>query len=237
MIGFDGTKAEAAHFATAVRTSDECIKNLTAITNNCSIANLGKELLSVYGYNTSRVICYDFYADGTTICNAATTDTATAQNLYGMVGFSPSIDVQKSFPNYGSYPSVSSGTFMRSFVRSPLPPLNIPSEHIPSFTLSTNPLSQHTLLLNTPSLPTHPPSNIPSSQHTLPLNTPSFSTHPLIHPLISGNISDVTFDHTQSISVSYLLSTAFASTSDPSGRCMYYITSNLEPSTVTQVCW
>ena len=45
----------------------------------------------------------------------------------------------------------------------------------------------------------------------------------------------MTFDQTQSISVSYLLSTAFASTSDPSGKCMYYITSNLEPSTVTQI--
>ena len=101
MIGFDGTKAEAAHFATAVRTSDECIKNLTIITNNCSVANLGKELLSVYGYNTSRVMCYDFYADGTSICNAATTDTATAQNLYGTVSFSPTIEIQKSFPNYG----------------------------------------------------------------------------------------------------------------------------------------
>ena len=172
MIGFDGTKAEAAHFATAVRTSDECIKNLTAITNNCSIANLGKELLSVYGYNTSRVICYDFYADGTTICNAATTDTATAQNLYGMVGFSPSIDVQKSFPNYGSYPSVSSGTFMRSFVRSPLPPLNI----FYLYTLVTYPLnifphspSQQTLSRNTPSFSTHL-----LSQHTFSPNTPSF---------------------------------------------------------------
>ena len=117
MIGFDGTKAEAAHYATALRTSDECIKNLTTITNNCSIASLGKEILSVYGYNTSRVMCYDFYADGMTLCNAATTDTATAQNLYGTVGYSPPVDVQKSFPNYGSYPSVSSGTFLRSFVR------------------------------------------------------------------------------------------------------------------------
>jgi hypothetical protein len=113
MIGYDGTKSEAFHYSIALRNSRECEGNLTQLTHNCSSALLSKEILSVYGYNTSRVICYAFYHDGSALCAAGVTDSVSAANIFGMVDFSPPDSVKKSFPNYASYPSVARGTFLR----------------------------------------------------------------------------------------------------------------------------
>ena len=89
---------------------------MTAVTQNCSVHLLDYNLLSAYGYDTSKILCYAFFKSGDALCMGARTDFANGNTLYASVPYTPSRNIQRSFPHYADYPRRPSGTFLRSFV-------------------------------------------------------------------------------------------------------------------------
>ena len=116
MRPFDEEIAESAHYSTAVQTSSACIANLTQITNNCDASLLDHNIISAYGYETSKIMCYAFFKNGEALCHASYTDQDTGETLYGSIPYRPARNIQRSFPNFENYPERPSGTFLRSFI-------------------------------------------------------------------------------------------------------------------------
>ena len=116
MKPLDQDISKSAHYSTALSSSNDCIGNLTTITQNCSVHLLDYHVLSAYGYDTSKILCYAFFKSGDALCMGAVTDFANGNTLYASVPYTPSRTIQRSFPTYADYPGRPSGTFLRSFV-------------------------------------------------------------------------------------------------------------------------
>ena len=112
---FNSEVSEAAHYSTALLPRADCVKALMAATDNCSAARMEYNILSAYGYDTSKYMCYGFFKNGDALCQASYTDLNGDTHSAG-IPYKPRPGIQNAFPNYQNYPAAPSGTFLRSFI-------------------------------------------------------------------------------------------------------------------------
>ena len=88
MKAFNSEISEAAHFSTALASRADCVDALMVATDNCSAARMDRHILSAYGYDTSKYMCYGFFKNGDALCQASYTDL-NGDTRFAGVPYSP----------------------------------------------------------------------------------------------------------------------------------------------------